>query len=107
MSDITKAELIAAFPSGDAVGAWWTAAADFPTSALPNEFFYRTLKAAYRAQITKNQGLSAGSQIDGYNAPAYGTPTFNTTTGLETVVVTTGVQSRVALNDDVAIAPLV
>ena len=107
MSDITKAELVAAFPAGDAVGAWWTAANDFPVSALPNEFFYRTLKAAYRAQQTKNAGLSAGSQIAGYNAPAYGTPTLNVTTGVESVVVTTAVQSRVALNDDVAIAPLV
>ncbi len=107
MSDITKAELIAAFPAGDAVAAWWTAADDFPVSALPNEFFYRTLKAAYKAQVTKNTGLSAGSQIAGYTAPNYGTPTFNVTSGMESVVVSISVQSRVALDDDVAVAPLV
>ncbi len=107
MADITKAELIAQFPAGDAVGAWWTAADDFPTSALPAEFFYRTLKAAYMAQEAKNTTLSAGSRIGAYNPPVYGTPSLNLTTGFEVARVTTAVATDVALDPDIAAAPMV
>ena len=96
MSDITKAELSAKL-DGD-VKTWWESCPAFPVNVLTNELFNRLLTAAYLAQVTKNQGLSAGSQINGYNAPAFGSTTVDTASGIFTQLMTCSISSRIPLD---------
>lgn len=105
--DLTIAEIIAQLPANDAVKTWWENAAALPQEAGTNEFFAKTLKAASDAQRLKNTNAPVGSRIDGYPAPTNSPVTVDATSGLQTFVATYSVRSRVAVNLDVAISPLV
>jgi hypothetical protein len=104
--DLTIAEIAAQIPNADPLKAWWTDAAALPVDTTTSEFFAKTLKAASDAQIVKNTGLAAGSRLDGYPAPTNG-PVTIATNGQQSFVATYSVRSRVAVNLDVAISPLV
>lgn len=107
MSDLTITEIAAQIPANDAVKAWWTDAAALPDDTTVSEFLAKTLKAASDAQRVKNANLPVGSRIDGYPAPTNGPVTVDATTNLQSFVATYSVRSRVAVNLDVAISPLV
>lgn len=106
MSDITLAELVSALPAGDCHD-WWAAAAALPTTSDMNEFMMKTLKGLYSAAQAKNANLAVGSKLDGYPAPTYGTITMDAASGIQSVLVTATLKTRVALNPDVATVPLV
>lgn len=104
--DLTLAEIAAQIPSADPLKAWWDAAAALPSDTTTSEFFAKTLKAASDAQVVKNAGLSAGNRLDGYPLPTNGPVTVGAN-GVQSFIATYSVRSRVAVNLDVAISPLV
>lgn len=105
--DLTIAEIAAQIPAADPLKAWWEAAAALPNDTTLSEFFAKTLKAASDAQRVKNANLPVGSRIDGYPAPTNGPVTIDASTNIQSFIATYSVRSRVAVNLDVAISPLV
>jgi hypothetical protein len=105
--DLTLEEIIAQIPVADPMRGWWEAAAALPTDTTMSEFFAKTLKAASDAQRVKNTNLAVGSRLDGYPAPTNGAVTIDASTGTQSFIATYSVRSRVAVNLDVAISPLV
>ena len=105
--DLTLAEIIAQIPVADPMRAWWETAAALPVDTTTSEFFAKTLKAASDAQRVKNTNLPVGSRLDGYPSPTNGAVTIEASTGLQSFVATYSVRSRVAVNLDVAISPMI
>lgn len=105
MNDITPAELAAAinavYPD---IATWWTNASNLPAQTTFAEFMAKTLHGAYRAAITKNASLAAGSRIAAYPVPTTAPVTLDSN-GNSSYLATYTVQTRVATDLDTAFAP--
>lgn len=105
MNDITPAELAAAITTAyPDIAAWWTSAANLPAQTTFAEFMSKTLHGAYRAAVTKNASLAAGTRIAAYPLPTNSPVTLDTN-GNSSYVATYTVQTRVATDLDTAFAP--
>jgi hypothetical protein len=105
--DLTFAEILAQIPATDPMNAWWTAAAALPADTTVSEFFAKTLKAASDAQRVKNTGAAVGARVDGYPAPTNGAVTVDASTGQQSFLATYSVRTRVAVNLDTSVSPVV
>lgn len=106
MNDILFSELAAAISTTyPDVSAWWASAPALPANTTVAEFFAKTLHAAYRAQVTKNATLAAGSRIAAYPSPTNGAVTIDTN-GNTSYLATYAVQARVVVDLDASFAPV-
>ncbi|OKH39078.1 hypothetical protein NIES2119_08080 [[Phormidium ambiguum] IAM M-71] len=106
MNDVTLEDLVTALASYPDIAAWWDAAAALPAETNVNEFFAKTLLGLHLAANTVNSGRAAGTKIDGYPAPSYGTSALDSASGVGSRIVTYSVRTRVPDSLNTAFSPL-